>query len=176
MLSTKSIDQVSSSSYKDFSSDVKELDEYLKQFAKGNHKKNIGKTFVLVDEEKVIGFYTISMATIDFHEILEDQRKDLPRYPIPAARIGRLAVDIKYQGKNIGKLLLMDAFERVVEASESIAAYAIVVDAKNEKSKEFYVRFGFSSYEENAMSLYIPIQTVAKIITPPVHLRPVLAP
>ncbi len=164
MLSTKSIDQISPSSYKDFSSDIKELDEYLKRFAKGNHKKNIGKTFVLLHEEKVIGFYTISMAIIDFNEISEELRKGLPRYSIPVARIGRLAVDVEHQGKNMGKLLLMDAFERIMEASTSIAAYAIVVDAKNERSKKFYERFGFFSYEENPMSLYIPMQTVEKIL------------
>ena len=163
MLSTKSIDQISPNSYKDFSSDIKELDEYLKRFAKGNHKKNIGKTFVLLQEEKVIGFYTISMAIIDFNEISEELRKGLPRYSIPVARIGRLAVDVEHQGKNMGKLLLMNAFERIMEASTSIAAYAIVVDAKNERSKKFYERFGFFSYEENPMSLYIPMQTVEKI-------------
>lgn len=166
MLSTKSIDQVQASSYKDFSCEIKDLDDYLKRFARGNHKKNIGKTFVLLNEEKVIGFYTIGMATIDFHQISEDLRKGIPKYPIPVARIGRLAVDRECQGKSMGKFLLMDAFERILEVSMSIAAYAIVVDAKNEKSKKFYERFGFFSYEENSMSLYIPIKTVEKIILP----------
>jgi ribosomal protein S18 acetylase RimI-like enzyme len=164
MLSTKSIDEVKENAYKHFSCEVKELDEYLKRFAKGNHKKNIGKTFVLLKEEKVIGFYAISMSTIDFHQLSEDVRKGLPKYPIPVARIGRLAVDIEYQGKNIGKFLLMDAFERILDASRTVAAFAIVVDAKNEKSKKFYERFGFFSYDENALSLYIPIKTVEKMI------------
>lgn len=164
MLLTKPINLIPESFYKNFSCGVSVLDEYLKRFAKSNHKKNIGKTFVLLEENIVIGFYTISMATIDFHQITEVLRKGLPKYPIPVARIGRLALDITYQGNGLGKFLIFDAFERILEAAETIAAYAIVVDAKDEQSRKFYEKFDFISYENYPFSMFLPIETMRKII------------
>src|SRR5262245_36421983 len=99
MLLTKAIDLVTPSFYKNFSCNIDELDEYLKRFAKGNHKKNLGKTFVLLNETQVIGFYTISMAAINFYQISEMHRIGIPKFPIPVARIGKLAVDKEYQRK-----------------------------------------------------------------------------
>jgi len=160
---TKSIEDVKPSAHKEFLCGVKELDEYLKRFARNNHKKGIGKTFVLLEEEHVIGFYTISMANVEFNNIPDNLRLSLPKYPIPAARIGRLAVDSRFQGKHLGRILLIDALERIREASRSIAAHAVIVDAKNEKAKQFYEHFGFTSYKDEPLSLYLPMATVENL-------------
>lgn len=135
MSKTKSIHEITSSAYKNFDCGIQELNEYLKHFAKTNHKKGIGKTFVLIKDEYVIGFYTISMASIEFKNIPNELRASLLRYPLPAARIGRLAIDSHFQGKHLGKILLIDALERIREAAHIIAAHAVIVDAKNDKAK-----------------------------------------
>ena len=89
---------------KDFDCGIEALNKYLRQFDITNDKKNIGKTFVAVDKsnpDKTIGYYTVSMAQILFNELPEVIRKGLPGYPIPAMRIGKLAIDSEFQGKNV---------------------------------------------------------------------------
>jgi len=156
---TLSILEVPPSKYRDFSCGYSQLDEYLTRFAKANHKKGIGKTFVLLSDSLVAGYYTVSMGEIQFSSIPENLRAGLPKYPIPVARIGRLAVHAGFQGKGFGKYLLIDALRRIVDASQTIAAYAVVVDAKDDSSKAFYTRYGFASYEDESLSMFLSLAT-----------------
>ena len=127
MLITKSIDSIQPRTYKDFSCGILELDEYLKRYAKKNHKNDIGKTFVYLENEFVIGFYTINMSSVLFNDLPENYKAGMPKYPIPVAQIGRLAVHSNFQGREIGSALLVDAFKRIKEASLTIAAFAVIV-------------------------------------------------
>lgn len=157
---TLSILDVTPKSYKNFSCGQVKLDEYLKKYARGNHKKNLGKTFVLQEEGLVIGFYTISMASIEFSTVPENMRVSLPKYPIPVARIGRLAVHENSKGNGIGKFLLIDALQKIYVASQLIAAYAIVVDAKDQQAKAFYKHFGFIECQDSELSLLLHMETL----------------
>jgi GNAT superfamily N-acetyltransferase len=146
---------------RNFSCGVIPLDEYFRQFAKGNHIKNIGKTFSLIDENSiVIGYYTISMGSIDFLSIPQEFRARLPKYPIPVARLARLAVDLKKQRQGWGEFLLVDALHRILDASSLIAAFGCVVDAKDEKAKAFYMRFGFTTFADNNLCLFMPVEAI----------------
>jgi predicted N-acetyltransferase YhbS len=91
---------------------------------------SIGKTFIgLVDEEYVDGYLTVSKAQISTESLPADILKKLPRYPVPAFRVGRLAVATKYQGVGIGYKLLKHALLKAVEVSEKVGLYAVLVDA-----------------------------------------------
>ena len=104
MLITTGIDSIQPRTYKDFSCGVSELDEYLKRYAKKNHKIDIGKTFVYLEDGFVVGFYTINMSSILFNDLPEAYKAGIPKYPVPVAQIGRLAVSSNRQGKEIGKM------------------------------------------------------------------------
>ena len=144
-----------------FSCGIVPLDEYFKQFSKGNHLKNIGKTFVLVEDKTiVIGYYTLCMGNIDFRLLPKDFCTKLPKYPIPIARMARLAVNVGHQRKRWGEFLLVDALRRIKQASASIAAFGVVVDAKDEQAKAFYLRFGFKSFSDNDLCLFLPIEDI----------------
>ncbi len=162
MLTVKSIEEVDSSAFREFSCGNEELDSYLKEYARQNHKKGIGKSFVALEGNRAIGYYTISMASIEFIEIPEGYNRGIPKYPAPVAKIGRLAVDTQFQGKKIGTALLIDAFKKIQIASKTVAAYAVIVDAKNELAKGFYEGFGFITYK-GELSLYLPLKTVEKL-------------
>lgn len=164
MIITKSIDSVPPKTYKEFFCGVSELDEYLKRYAKKNHKNGIGKTFAYIENNFIIGFYTISMSSVSFVDLPEIYKNGIPKYPVPVAQIGRLAVHSDYQGKEIGSALLIDAFKRIIEASLTVAAFAIIVDAKNEKSKKFYKNFGFIEYKSNNLSLFLPITSIQDLL------------
>lgn len=122
------------------------LDEYLKRYAAQDIKRGVARVFVAspIDALQIVaGFYTLSAASIAAEMLPEQWRKKLPRYPVPVALLGRLAVNLASQGQGLGSILLADACKRVAAASETLAVAAIVVDAKSPKAAAFYKHFGF---------------------------------
>ena len=148
---------------KDFDCGNRELNEYLKRYARQNDKLGINKTFVAVKSDTPLiidGYYTISSSTIDFQSLPEEKRRKLPAYPVPAALIGRLAVDRACQGEGLGTELLVNALFRIVGASSEIGIYAVRVDAINERAKQFYIKHEFIPFQDSPLSLFLPIKTI----------------
>lgn len=121
------------------------LDAYLQRYASQDIKRGVARVFVAlpVGQFHLAGFYTLSAASIAADTLPEKLRKKLPRYPVPVALLGRLAVSRQAQGKGLGSILLADACKRVAAASETLAVAAIVVDAKSPQAAAFYQHFGF---------------------------------
>ncbi len=107
----------------------------------------------------IVGYYTLSTLSIELKQLPEALARNLPRHPVPAALIGRLAVSQQAQGKGIGKMLLMDAIKRTLGVSDEIAIYAIVVDAIDMHAKSFYQQYGFSSLSSKSHRLYLPLKS-----------------
>jgi GNAT superfamily N-acetyltransferase len=136
------------------------LDEYLRKYAVQQSAKGIGSVFVLVDStqpSKILGFYTLSAAQIGVAQLSDAERKKLPRYPVPCFRMGRLARSIEHSGAGIGGLLVGLAVDRCLKARAHVGAYALLVDAKNEKAKAFYQHYGFTACVDSPMTLYLPL-------------------
>jgi predicted N-acetyltransferase YhbS len=140
------------------------LNEFLFRQAGQQQRRGFGKTYVSVAEDgvTVTGFITVSAGQIAT-SALPSQMK-LPRYPAPMLRIGRLAVDVRHQGKGIGQDLLAFALRLAVEFSQRVGLYAVVVDAKHDKAKPFYVRLGFIACVDNPLCLYLPIATLEQSV------------
>ena len=139
---------------------VPALDDYLHKFAAQQNAKGISTVFVLVDDaapSKILGFYTISAAQIAVQQLGDAERKKLQRYPVPCFRMGRLARDIESRGAGLGEILIGCAVDRCLHARTLVGAYALLVDAKDEKAKSFYERFGFVPKVDAPMSLYLPL-------------------
>lgn len=160
---TVPITDVKPAQYKNFSCGIFELDEFLKRYAKNNEKKWLGRTFVLVQNEKTIGYYTLSATHVFFEELPDSYTLGFPHYPIPASRLCRLAVDESFQGKRMGEYLLMDSIRRVLMAASQMAIHMLIVDTKNEKAKNFYLRYGFIPLVKREMTLFLPISTLKEI-------------
>jgi GNAT superfamily N-acetyltransferase len=125
---------------KQFDCGIHVLNDFLKRHSEPNHLKGLGKTFALLIEEKIIGYYTVSMSsTLEFINLSNFHQKKLPKYPIPVALLARLAVSKDRQKQGFGKWLLIDAIRRIFNTTQDIGAYAIVVDAKDESAKKFYL-------------------------------------
>jgi len=110
------------------------LNTYLQRYARQNIKNRINRVFIAspVDAEKsIVGYYTLSAGSISTNDLPLTQKQRLPNYPIPVALLGRLAVDKHYQGQRLGSILLADAVQRVDQASEILAVFAIAVEALN---------------------------------------------
>ncbi|NET88986.1 MAG: GNAT family N-acetyltransferase [Kamptonema sp. SIO1D9] len=150
-----------------FDCGIPELNEYLKKYARQNHRKGIAKTFVAISDENqrnVVGYYSVSMSEIKRESMPKDYQKKLPRYPIPAIRIVKLGVDLSMQGRGLGKEILMQGLRRAVSLSSEVGIFAVAVDAINEQAKQFYLKYGFLPLEGEAFSLFIPISTVKEVI------------
>lgn len=128
------------------------LNQFFERYAWPNQQRGIGNTFVHRGEHegsvRVLGFYTLSMSSLEGKLLPRKDRKHLPTYPLPVALIGRLAVDRRGQGQGLGEALLRDALERVLVAAESVACFAVIVDAKTERAERFYAKFGFEPLGE----------------------------
>lgn len=139
---------------------VPELDEYLHRLASQHRRKGVSSVYVLVDTAApalILGFYTLSAAQVDVAALIDADRKKLPRYPVPCFRMGRLACRADRRGKGLGKLLIGCAVERCLQARKQVAAFALIVDAKNADAKAFYEHFGFRHCVDASMTLYLPL-------------------
>lgn len=136
------------------------LNEFLQSQAGQQQRRGFGKTYVALadDGATVIGFVTVSAGQIATASIPAQSK--LPRYPAPILRIGRLAVDVRHQGKGIGQDLLAFALRLAVEFSQRVGLYAVVVDAKHDKAKAFYIKLGFIACVDNPLCLYLPVATI----------------
>jgi len=143
------------------------LNEYLHKFASQNAAQDISRTFVMVstiESQTILGFYTLNVGQIDFESLPPHLTKKIPRYPIPTARLARLAVDKSMQGQHLGQKLLMDALRRCAKISQEIGLFGIVVDAKHDKAKKFYQKYGFVEIQNQPLTLFIRLSTVLKIL------------
>jgi GNAT superfamily N-acetyltransferase len=154
-----------------FSCGRPELDDFFARHALANDRRGFGRVFVLGSPDgsspRVRGFYTLSMGDMgrgDFAKALpRNDRQGLPRYPIPVAVIGRLAVHAAAQRQGIGETLLVDAFQRIIIAAEHTACAAVVVDAKDAGAERFYARYSFETLDPEAdfpRRMLIPMATV----------------
>jgi ribosomal protein S18 acetylase RimI-like enzyme len=136
------------------------LDVYIRQQASQHQRDGIATTHVLCDTDapsKILGYCTFSAAQLLLSDLNESDRKRLPAYPVPAMRIGRLAVSLETQGKGYGELLLGHAVNSALDLRSQLGIRVIVVDAKDEHAAGFYEKFGFRPTASSAMTLYLPL-------------------
>ena len=144
---------------KDFSCGNSRLDNYIKDRAIKDSKYNISITNVLIQDNIIIGYYTLSSYSIKPSIIPESIISKLPKYNvIPATLLGRLAVDQKYHGKGYGEHLLMHAMEKSLIASSEIASMALCVDAIDDTAKKFYQKYDFIQFKDSETKMSIPMQ------------------
>lgn len=136
-----------------FSSGNDDLDKYLREYALKNDRNGYGKTFLLYDNDELIGFFTICSASIKFENL------NLPKYPIPAVRIPRLAIRKDKQGQGYGRELLKQALIRVLCILQKVGVRLVIVDAK-ETSASFYEHYGFQRLKDDALTYYLLIETL----------------
>ena len=138
------------------------LNEYFRHDAFRNDELAIGKTFVAVDDEGVVACYmTLATAQVEAQALPEERRMKLPRYPVPALRVAKLAVAKQRQGQGIGAWLLSRALERALSVSAEFGLYAVIVDAIDDQAKGFYEKYGFLPFVGAPLTLFLPIATIA---------------
>ena len=143
-----------------FSCGIAALDDYLHQRAGQHQRDGIATTHVLTDitqPARILGFCALSAAQLHLSELQQADLKRLPAYPVPAMRMGRLAVSASEQGKGYGQLLLGHVVNLALSVRQTMGVRVLIVDAKDAQAAAFYERYGFRPTTSKALSLYLPI-------------------
>jgi GNAT superfamily N-acetyltransferase len=143
------------------------LDEYLQRFARQNHESGGAKTFVAVPRDqphRVLGYYTLSPASLAYARAPSIVKRRLARYDVPAFRLARLAVDRTVQGHGLGGQLLLAAGARCIAVAAQVGGVAMLIDAKSARAAAWYVSYGAIRLDDAPMTLVLPLATVAAAI------------
>ena len=151
---------------KDFICGKDMLDRYFHEQANQDIKKKLSACFVKEDSETglIQGYYTLSNSSIPKDLIPFDiQKKIPPSYTsIPVTLLGRLAIDSRFHGKGIGKLLLLDALYRSYDLSKQIGSFAVVVDPLDIEAEDFYSKYGFIKLPDSG-KMFLPMKTIEQL-------------
>lgn len=141
------------------------LNTFLLAHAGQNARRDISRTYVALPAESdvVAGYYTLSSGSVSFENLPDEVARRLPKYPVPTAHLGRLAVDLTFQGQGLGGILLIDALKRVRDTANTIGIHAITVDALNASARRFYEAHGFRSLRDDQLHLFLPMATIRKL-------------
>jgi GNAT superfamily N-acetyltransferase len=139
------------------------LDDFLHKHARRSHDLGGAKTFLAIadgDNQTVLGFYSVSPASLDYARIPEVLRRGLGRYEVPGFRLARLAVDLRFQGQGIGGQLLLSAGKRCLLAAAEVGGVLLAIDAKNERVATWYASYGAVPLADSPLSLVLALTTV----------------
>lgn len=152
----------------EFDCGVAALNQFLHKHALQNQLADAARTYVasaLTSTSKtVVGFYTLTAASVAPDESPERIRKGLARHPIPVILLARLAIDQRYQGQGLGKGLFKDALLRTAQAADVIAARCLLVHAKDEEAKQFYLRYNLEPSPTHPLHLFLLMKDLRKAI------------
>ena len=137
------------------------LNEFLKRHALDKGNAMLSRTYVVTSDMEVVGYYTLAHTTVEQAEAPKKMGRGMPS-SIPVMLMARFAVDNRFQGRGLGRSLLLDALRRTCAVIESGAAPVrlFVVDAKDEDAKAFYERFDMIAAPSNALRLYLSYKSV----------------
>lgn len=139
-----------------------ELNNYLRQIAGQHIRKSLARVYVACEEKdptRIVAYYSLNICEIRSEELPEPFRKKFPSR-IPTVRLGRLAVARANQRQGVGELMLVDAMRNVVQVDAVVGAVAMLVDAKDEEAKRFYLKYRFLELSDRPLNLFLPIASV----------------
>lgn len=135
------------------------LNDWLRHRAVKNESR-FSRTYVVCEGNRVVAYFCISAGAVERMAAPGKVRRNAPD-TIPVSVIGRLAVDRDHAGKGLGADILSDALRRIAIASQSIGIGSVLVHAKDDAAKRFYLRCAeFIEYPEDSRTLFLPIETV----------------
>ncbi len=138
------------------------LNQFLYRHARQSHEKGGAKTYLAVsnNNQKVLGYYSLSPASIAYEHAPEVIRSGLARHEVPVFRLGRLAVELSAQGQGLGGQLLLAAGRRCLLVATQAGGVALLIDAKTEQVAMWYASFGAIPLLDVPLSLLLPFKTI----------------
>jgi GNAT superfamily N-acetyltransferase len=138
------------------------LNEYLKKHALQNQLSQGARNYVITRGDHVIGYFTLAYGAVSSEEAPPRIQQGLGRHPIPVLILARLAVALNEKGQGLGKALLKQTLLKALQASEIAGLRAVLVHAKDNESKAFYLHYEFLPFPSNELTLYLLIKDIRK--------------
>lgn len=136
------------------------LNQYLRALATQHQRTGVATTHVLLEDDtpsRILGYYTLAAAQMSLDDLQAADRRRLPRYPLPVARLARLAVALHEQAHGLGESLLQHAVKRCLALRGELGIHALLVDALHARAAAFYRLYGFRQTAGGALTLYLPL-------------------
>jgi GNAT superfamily N-acetyltransferase len=167
-VSSKSYDSVRKLAARDnvnvFDSGHPALNQFLQRFALTNQKANSAQTYVSCQDGAVVGFYSLAVGSVGPENAAPRVLKGMARHPVPVMILARLAVDLKHQGVGLGRALLRDALLRTTQAADIAGIRALLVHAKDDAARQWYLNWEFEQSETNPFHLFLLLKDVKAIL------------
>ena len=144
-----------------------DLNLYLQRYARQNHESGGAKCFVAAPSDaptRILGFYTLSPASLEYSRAPALAKKGLARYDVPVFRLGRLAIDTTVQGRGLGGALLLRAADRCIRVAHDVGGVALLIDAKNDRAARWYESYGALAMDDAPLSLVLPLAVAANAL------------
>jgi GNAT superfamily N-acetyltransferase len=140
------------------------LNQFLQRHALNNQRANSAQTYVCCDGEAVVGFYSLTVGSVDHPSAPERVAKGLARHPVPVMILARLAVDQSFQGNGLGRALLKDALRRTLLAADIAGIRAVLVHAKDDEAREWYRKFDFKEGMTDPFHLFLVLKDLKQLL------------
>jgi len=147
-----------------FDCDQPALNQFLQRYALVNQKANSAQTYVCCKDGEVVGFYSLTVGSVKHEEAPHRVVKGLARYPVPVMILARLAVDKAHQGKGLGRALLKDALLRTLQVSDIAGIRALIVHAKNDAARQWYIEWEFEPSPTDPFHLFLMLKDLKAIV------------
>jgi GNAT superfamily N-acetyltransferase len=149
----------------EFNSSIPELDDWLRRRARANQAGGASRTFVVCEENRVVAYYALASGAVRTPEAPGRFKRNMPD-PIPVAVLGRLAIDLSYQGRGIGRALVRDAGLRLLNAADILGIRGVLVHAISDDARAFYEAVGFMPSPSDPMMLMIGLKDLSNALNP----------
>lgn len=141
------------------------LNQFLRRFALTNQKANSSQTYVCCNGDQVVGYYSLTVGSIDFESASPRVKRGLARHPVPVMLLARLAVDKNHQGIGLGQALLKDALLRTAQAAEIAGIRCLLVHAKDEDARKWYESWEFEPSPTDPYHLFLMITDLKFLVS-----------
>lgn len=142
------------------------LNQFLQRFALVSQKSNSAQTYASCQSGAVVGFYSLAVGSVLPSAAAPRVVKGLPQHPVPVMVLARLAVDVQHQGAGLGKALLKDALLRTAQAADIAGMRALLVHAKDEAARQWYLRWEFEPSPSDPFHLFLLMKDIKAMVTP----------
>ena len=140
------------------------LNQFLQRYALVNQKAHSAQTYVCCLGTQAVGFYSLSVGSVDVADAPTRVTKGLARYPVPVMILARLAVSLDHQGKGLGRALLKDALLRTAQAADIAGIRCLVVHAKDDTARQWYASWEFESSQTDGYHLYLLLKDIKAML------------
>ena len=149
---------------KPFDCGQRALNQFLQRYALVNQQSNSAQTYVSCRGGTVVGFYSLAVGSVEPSNSAPRVRKGMPQHPVPVMILARLAVDLQHQGAGLGKALLKDALLRTAQAADIAGIRALLVHAKDEPAKQWYLNWEFEPSPSDPFHLFLLMKDIKALV------------